>query len=142
MIALLDINVLIALFDAAQVHHKAAHSWLTRNRLRGWATCPLTQNGCVRVMSQPQYPGYLSVPEILRRLKAAVAVKEHAFWPDSISLCDSDRFASDQILTPKTLTDLYLLGLARENGGRLVTFDRGIPLAAVTGAHGRHLVVL
>ena len=142
MIALIDINMLIALFDAAHVHHKAAHSWMTRNRSLGWATCPITQNGCVRVMSQPQYPGRLSVAEIVRRLAVAVAVEEHTFWPDSISLCDSSRFESDRILTPKALTDIYLLGLAQENGGRLVTFDRAIPLAAVSGAKARHLLVL
>lgn len=142
MIALLDINMLIALFDAAHVHHKAAHSWMTRNRLLGWATCPMTQNGCVRVMSQPQYPGRVSVAEIVRRLAAAVAVEEHTFWPDSISLCDSSRFESERILTPKTLIDIYLLGLAQENSGRLVTFDRTIPLAAVSDAKARHLLVL
>lgn len=139
---MLDINMLIALFDAAHVHHKAAHSWMTRNRSLGWATCPITQNGCVRVMSQPQYPGRLSVAEIVRRLAVAVAVEEHTFWPDSISLCDSSRFEFDRILTPKTLTDIYLLGLAQENGGQLVTFDRAIPLPAVSAAKARHLLVL
>lgn len=142
MIALLDINILIAMFDAAHVHHKAAHTWMTRNRSRGWATCPITQNGCLRVMSQPQYPGRLSVTEIVHRLSVAVAGPEHSFWPDSVSLCDSSRFESERILTPRTLTDIYLLGLAVEKDGRLVTFDRTIPLAAVSHAKARHLVVL
>ena len=142
MIALLDINVLIALFDAAHVHHHAAHRWMTRNRSLGWATCPITQNGCIRVMSQPNYPGYLPVAEIVRRLSKAIAVREHTFWPDSISLCDPKRFAADRILTTKTLTDIYLLGLAEEKGGRLVTFDRTIPLIAVSKAKARHLTVL
>jgi len=142
VIALLDINMLVALFDAAHVHHKAAHTWMAQNQSLGWATCPITQNGCVRVISQVQYPGHLPVPEIVRRLQAAIAAREHAFWPDSVSLCDSDCFASDRILTPKSLTDIYLLGLAEKNSGRLVTFDRGIPLAAVSRAKARHLLVL
>ncbi len=142
MIALLDINMLVALFDAAHVHHKAAHAWMARNRSLGWSTCPITQNGCIRVISQPQYPGRLPVPEIMRRLRTAISAKEHTFWPDSVSLCDSDCFAPDRILTPKTLTDIYLLGLAEKNSGRLVTFDRGIPLAAVSRAKARHLLVL
>jgi len=142
VIALLDINMLIALFDAAHVHHNAAHAWMTKNRSLGWATCPITQNGCVRVMSQPGYPGHLPVGEIARRLATAAAVTEHIFWPDSISLCDADRFDPDRILTPRTLTDIYLLGLAKENGGRLVTFDRMVPLSAVAGAKARHLLVL
>ena len=142
MIALLDINMLVALFDAAHVHHKTAHSWMTQNRSRGWATCPITQNGCIRVMSQPQYPGGIPLSEIVRRLKAAIAAKEHIFWPDSVSLCDSDHFEADRILTPKHLTDIYLLGLAKKNNGRLVTFDRAIPSEAVTGAKAKHLLML
>jgi uncharacterized protein len=142
VIALLDINMLIALFDAAHVHHKAAHAWMTKNRSLGWATCPITQNGCVRVMSQSSYPGHLPVAEITRRLAVAVAVREHTFWSDSISLCDANRFAADRILTPRTLTDIYLLGLAEKNNGRLVTFDRAIPVAAVLRAKGRHFLVL
>jgi toxin-antitoxin system PIN domain toxin len=142
MIALLDINVLVALFDARHVHHKAAHAWMDRNRPLGWATCPITQNGCIRVMSQPQYPGRLALPELVRRLKSAIAAREHSFWPDSVSLCDYNRFEPNRILTSKSLTDVYLVGLAEKNGGRLVTFDRTIPLAAVSRAKARHLLVL
>jgi predicted nucleic acid-binding protein len=56
MISLLDANMLIALFDEAHVHHQAAHDWLLINRSTGWATCPLTENACIRIMSQPSYP--------------------------------------------------------------------------------------
>lgn len=142
MIALLDINLLIALFDAAHVHHQAAHTWMTRNHSLGWATCPVTQNGCVRAMSQPSYPGHLPVPEITRRFTTAVDVPEHTFWSDSISICDASRFEPARILTPRTLTDVYLLGLAKENGGRLVTFDRTISFSAVANVKTRHLLVL
>ena len=142
MIALLDINMLIALFDAAHVHHKAAHAWMTKNRSVGWATCPITQNGCVRVISQPNYPGHLAVAETVRRLAAAVSPPDHIFWPDSVSLCDSSRFEPTRMLTSRNLTDIYLLGLAVEKGGRLVTFDRAIPPAAVSNAKARHLLAL
>jgi hypothetical protein len=93
-------------------------------------------------MSQPTYPGRLAVAEITRRLANAVASAEHNFWSDSISLCDANRFQPDRILTPRTLTDVYLLGLAEKNGGRLVTFDQAIPVAAVSLAKTRHLLVL
>jgi toxin-antitoxin system PIN domain toxin len=142
MTSLLDINMLIALFDAAHLHHQAGHTWMAQNRSLGWATCPITQNGCVRVMSQPNYPGHLPVAEIVRRLAAAVSAADHIFWPDSISLCDSSRFAPAQILTPKNLTDIYLLGLAVQKGGRLVTFDRTVPTGAVPDMKERHLIVL
>ena len=142
MIALLDINVLIALFDAAHIHHKAAHAWITKNRSAGWATCPITQNGCARVMSQPNYPGQLPVGEILRRLAVAVSAADHVFWSDSISLCDRSYFDLGRMLTSKSLTEVYLLGLAMERGGRLVTFDRAIPVSAVPAAKPKDLLVL
>lgn len=142
MIALLDVNVLVALFDGAHVHHGLAHTWLSRHRSLGWATCPITQNGCVRVLSQPRYPGALTVGEITRRLRAATQQVDHTFWPDSVTLCDARRFRLDEVVTPKPLTDLYLLALAVENGGRLATFDRSIPLATVMGAQQKHLIML
>jgi toxin-antitoxin system PIN domain toxin len=142
VIALLDINMLIALFDAAHVHHSAAHAWMTKHRSLGWATCPITQNGCIRVMSQLNYPGHLPVAEIVRRVAAATSEKNHTFWLDSISLCDPARFDSRRMLTSRNLTDIYLLGLAVEKGGRLVTFDRAIPARAVTKMKDPHLVVL
>ena len=142
MIALLDANVLIALFDAAHVNHAAAQSWLTAKRSLGWATCPLTQNACLRVLSQPNYPGHLGIADLSRRLSNAIAAPDHAFWEDSISLCDSTRFRHDRILSPRQLTDLYLLALAVEHDARLVTFDQSIPFSAVCGAQAKHLEVV
>jgi toxin-antitoxin system PIN domain toxin len=142
MIALLDANVVIALFDAAHVHHQQAHQWLTQNRAYGWATCPLTQNACIRIMSQPAYPGRLTIADAARRLHNAAASADHHFWPDRISLCNPALFAHGKILSSKYLTDLYLLALAVEQQGRLVTFDQNIPTAAVPGAIAANLVVL
>ncbi len=142
MIALLDINMLIALFDPAHIHHEVAHRWFEKERSEGWATCPLTQNGCIRVMSQSQYPGHLPLSDAVRRLRIAASAPEHTFWPDSISICDSSRFDATRLLTPKTLKDTYLLGLAQFNGGRLVTFDHGVSLTAVPAANQSNLTVL
>jgi len=103
---------------------------------------PLTQNACIRIISQPAYPGRLSVADIARRLRQATAANDHHFWPDSISLHDPAIFDHSGILTPRHLTDLYLLALAVRHRGRLVTFDRSIPTAAVPGAGASHLVVL
>jgi toxin-antitoxin system PIN domain toxin len=142
MIALLDANVLIALFDAAHVHHQPAHQWFGQNRAQGWATCPLTENACIRILSQPAYPGHLSVPDITRRLHQARAATDHHFWPDDLSLCDSSHFVLDNLLTSKPLTDIYLLGLATARRGCLVTFDSSIPIDAVPNAHTANLIVL
>jgi toxin-antitoxin system PIN domain toxin len=140
--ALLDVNLLIALFDVDHVHHPRAWRWFEQHGGRGWATCPITQNGCLRVMSLPAYPNPVPVASMLPRLRDAVAAPEHAFWPDDTSLLDGRRFVSARIHGPRQLTDLYLLGLAVANGGRLATFDEGIPVSAVVGAEPKHLVVV
>ena len=142
MKALLDVNFLIALFDAAHVHHASAQAWLIQNRRLGWATCPLTQNGCIRIFSQPTYPASLPISEIARRLRQATAAADHVFWEDEISLTEVKRFDLTRVPHPRFLTDVYLLGLAVAHKGRLVTFDREIPRGAVLGATGKNLEAL
>jgi len=142
MKALLDINFLIALFDAAHVHHASAQAWLMEHRALGWATCPLTQNGCIRIFSQPSYPTSLPIPEIARRLGQATAAQDHGFWTDSVSLTDARRFDLTRVPHPRLLTDVYLLGVAFAHKARLVTFDHGIPLNAVVGATSKNLLSL
>ena len=83
-VALLDINVLVALFDPEHAHHEAAHEWFAANRATGWATCPLTENGFVRVLSNPAYaPMPERPPALLGRLRAFCESGEHTFWPDT-----------------------------------------------------------
>ena len=142
MRALLDVNVLIALLDAAHLHHRAATDWLAANARAGWASCPLTQNGCLRILSLPAYPNRQPAAVVAQRLGQAVADASHAFWPDSFSLLEVGRLRWDRVLGSRQVTDAYLLALAVNRGGRLVTFDRGIAVAAVTGAAKRHVVTL
>jgi uncharacterized protein len=142
MRSLLDVNVLIALLDSDHVHHRAAHAWLAANIEAGWASCPITQNGCIRIMSQPAYPGSLPARAVAARLGAATATPWHTFWPDSISLVDGAAVDWDGVLGSRQVTDIYLLALAVREDGRLVTFDRGVPLRAVAGASARHLAVI
>ena len=133
-------NVLIALLDRAHVHHSAAMDWLGNHIDEGWASCPLTQNGCVRIMSQPGYPKARAPRQIAERLREATHSLHHAFWPDEISILDGDRFDWNHLLNPRQLTDAYLLALAVHNEGTFVTFDHAIPLGAVSGAATEHLV--
>jgi toxin-antitoxin system PIN domain toxin len=142
MTALLDAAVLIALFDEAHVHHRRAHEWMSAHRAKGWASCPMTQNACIRIMSQPAYPGRLTVADITRRLRKATGAADHYFWPDSVSLCSEECFDPSGVLLSKQITDLYLLVLAVRQGGYLVTFDQGINHGAVPGASQEHIVVL
>src|SRR5258706_3876930 len=129
MLALLDVNFIIALLDPDHAFHERAHAWWAANRNRGWASCPLTENGVVRVMSHPGYsqttrfaPG-----DLIDRLRQFAAQSDHEFWPDGISLRDKNIFAAERIPNSRQLTDLYLLALAVAHPGRLVTFDCGIP---------------
>ena len=142
MRALLDVNVLIALHDRDHVHHPRAAQWFTEHAAMGWATCPLTQNGCLRIMSQPGYPNAQALAVLVGMLQRSTQAPEHTFWPDDTSALDADAFEHRHMHSARQLTDLYLLSLAVRHSGRLVTFDQRIPLSAVRGAEVRHLVVL
>ena len=132
--ALLDINVLVALLDLDHVHHGKARSWLQREASAGWASCPLTQNGCVRIMSQTKYPNPLPTAEAIERLGDATATSYHEFWPDDLSILNQSIVNHMRIHGPKQVTDVYLLGLAVEHAARVVTFDAS-PLLAQGGRH-------
>ena len=142
MWALLDVNVLLALFDLDHPHHPAANSWWNGEQGQGWATCPLTQNGFVRIVSSRGYRRPLPIDEAIRLLRSQLLTPGHVFWPDDISVSDPALFDQGQLLGPNQITDAYLLALAVKNGGRLVTFDRSIKLDAVRGAEPKHLVVV
>jgi len=142
MRALLDINVLLALMDNDHIHHRRALAWWRSERKDGWASCPITQNGFVRILSQQTYPGHLTPAQAIEQLRLQLAESTHEFWPDDISIADDRLFDRTQILGPKQLTDVYLLVLAIKHGGRLVTFDRSVPIAAARGLQPGHLVVM
>ena len=142
MRALLDINVLIALLDSDHVDHATARDWLSSEIDSGWASCALTVNGVVRVMSQPRYPGAITPSEAIERLGRATATRYHAFWPVDLSLLDDRVFDPTRIHGPRQVTDAYLLALAVANDGRFVTFDQGVPVTAVRVARPDHLLVL
>ena len=142
MRSLLDINVLIALFDPDHVFHEPAMSWFATHAKQGWASCPLTQNGCVRIMSTPSYPNFKPVHAVVTRLTEACEERIHEFWPDEPSLLDSGVFDATRIHGPRQITDVYLLGLAVRHQARLATFDDRVPLQAVRNAAARNLLVL
>ena len=142
MRALLDVNVLIALLDSSHIHNYLVTEWLADNIDAGWASCPITQNGCIRIFSQPGYPNTVPASQIADRLAVAAQHPSHEFWPDSVSLLQPDCLNWNKVLSSRQVTDVYLLALAVKQGGRFVTLDRGIPLDAVAGAKPKHLVTL
>ena len=142
MRALLDVNVLIALLQPHHTHFERAQAWWEANRPHGWASCPLTQNGFIRIVAQTPSRERLTMAEAIGRLQELASTTDHEFWPDDVALFVADRFDRTRILGPKQLTDIYLLGLAVKHGGRLATFGRAIPSAAVRGATSQHLAVI
>lgn len=122
-VALLGLNVLIALAWPSHVHDAPAHEWFARRAADGWATCPVTQRGFVRVSSNPTFIRDAVAPkQALRGLREIVAYPHHVFWPDDIPVSDPG-FPDAYVLGHRQLTDAYLLGLAIRMGGRLATLD-------------------
>ncbi len=140
--SLLDVNVLLALLDRDHVDHERATRWLDAEITDGWASCAVTQNGFVRIISQARYPSPVSPWEAIETLGRACEGRHHEFWACDISLLDADRIDRGRLHGPRQVTDAYLLALAVEHGGRFVTFDRSLSFDAVRGAGGDHLTVL
>src|ERR1700722_20987023 len=140
--ALLDVNVLIALLDADHIHHVRARDWLAANIATGWASCPITQNGCIRILSQPNYPNALKPSEVAERLREATEAVFHQFWAEGPSLLAPGLLNWEYIVGSRQVTDAYLLSLAVHHGGRLVTFESTLSPAIMAGARAHQLVVL
>jgi toxin-antitoxin system PIN domain toxin len=142
MIALLDVNVLVALAWPNHVHHEAAHAWFGEHQGAGWATCPLTQSGFVRVSSHPRIvPGARSPGEAILLLRRIVALAHHDFRSDDVAIADPASVDAERVVTHGQVTDAHLLALARRRGGRLATFDSGVR-DLLGRADDRSLVVL
>ena len=129
---LLDVNVLIALIDPAHVQHDAAHHWFAETGSASWATCPLTENGLLRIVGHPRYPNAPGTPAMIAAiLQALRALPGHRFWPDDISLMNPALVQAERLLSHTQITDSYLLALARHHGGKLASFDRKLVTDAV-----------
>jgi len=129
---LLDVNLLLALSDPMHIHHEPAHRWFAEKGRQSWATCPITENGFIRIASHPSYPNRPgNVAAVLDILRQLCEVPGHHFWPDDISILQI--LASDAIITHVQVTDVYLLGLAVQKKGKLATLDQRIPVHAVRG---------
>jgi len=134
---LFDVNALIALIDLDHVHNEAMQRWFVRNASHGWSTCPLTENGAIRVLTQPAYAGgQRTVTEVVRVFQALKDAQQENFhfWTAAISLFDDSLFRLEYLSSSRHLTDLYLLGLAFRHGAKFVSFDRSLPWQAVRGA--------
>ncbi len=134
---LLDINVLIALADPDHEHHAKAEAFFAANHKSGWATCPITENGFVRIAGGASYPkGPGSTEAACAILRQLCAQEGHRFWPDDLSIR-----ASVDLPGSKHLTDHYLLSLALHRQGKLVTMDRHIQAERIPGGVAAYVVI-
>lgn len=137
-VRLLDVNVIISLLDSAHVHHDVAVEWFNRTAgHEGWSTCPITENGFIRIVSHVSYPNMRLTPGLAAQSLAAFQAAfrgSFRFWSDDVSLADSTLFDLHSLTTSGQTTDAYLAGLAFRKGGRLATLDRGIRWRAILGA--------
>ena len=141
--ALLDVNFLVEMLDPAHPNHGDAHNWFEKNARFGWATSPITINGCIRVMCNPAYKTVDARPEeVVQKLRTATGQSNHRFWADDINLLDAATIRPEMLGGHKHVTDAALLAVAVRNDGRLATFDRSIPLKAAVGARADQLAVI
>jgi uncharacterized protein len=142
MTYLLDVNVVISLVDPAHNFHDNAHRWLSAHKKLVWATCPLTENGTLRILGNPGYRNYAgNQMMVVEALSDLCSLPGHVFWPDDISMLDEERIDLSRLLTPGQVTDSYLLALAIAHGGQLATFDRRLITSAVrNGSQGVCLI--
>jgi uncharacterized protein len=140
--ALLDVNVLLALLDSDHVDHERARSWINNEIQQGWASCAITQNGFVRIISQARYPSPLQTGQAIELLARATGTEHHEYWPCTVSLLDPEIIDRSRVYGSKQFTDIYLLALAAAHDGRFVTFDQNVALGACRIAKKEHLAVL
>jgi toxin-antitoxin system PIN domain toxin len=140
---LLDVNVLISLIDPAHIQHDRAHKWFAVFGKKAWATCPLTENGLLRIVGHARYPNSPGTPAAVAELMTSLlALPGHEFWSDDVTLFDHQRINSARLLDSGQVTDSYLLALACAHGGQLATFDRHLVTdAVVNGSQALHLIV-
>lgn len=139
---LLDVNVLIALIDPSHIQHDKAHEWFQNSGSKAWATCPITENGVLRIVGHARYPNSPGTPAAVAELMAIfLAHRGHEFWPDAISLLDSRYIDHVRLLDSAQVTDSYLLAMAAARGGKLATFHRQLVAdAVINGTQSLYLI--
>jgi uncharacterized protein len=140
---LLDVNVLVALAWPGDQAHQRAQRWFARHASKGWATCPMTEAGFVRIVSNRAFsPRAVTPVEAVRALRITISHARHQFWKDDISLADALSASQAKLFGHKQITNAYLLGLAIHKKGIFATFDRGISSLAGPGVEVREYVEL
>ncbi len=142
MIRLLDVNVLVALAWPNHIHHSPAIQWFEAVRDEGWATCPTTESGFVRVSANRRvFPEAGTVPGVIQLLGQIRSVPGHHFWTDGVSPADPEHGVFGRVVGYRQVTDAHLISLAIHHQGVLATFDKGVrELARESGVDAVELI--
>lgn len=98
--------------------------WFAAHGSSGWATCPITESGFVRVSSNPKaLPSAIGISAARGVLTALRGLDGHRFIVDDVSIVAPD---VPDVAGYRQVTDAHLLTLARRSAMSLVTFDAGI----------------
>jgi toxin-antitoxin system PIN domain toxin len=131
---LLDVNVMVALIARDHPAHDAAHHWFDTAGRADWASCPLTENGALRVLGNARVQSSPGTPGgVMPMLRSLLAQGRRSFWVDDLSLVQSTLIDPSRLLRREDVTDTHLLALAVSRQGRLATFDRKLRSDAVVG---------
>ena len=140
---LLDVNVLIALSWPSHIHHSSAHRWFSEERGDGFATCPMTQCGFIRISANSLIiPDAVSVPKARDHLRLLMAHPDHVFWNDDVNPCEKDGLPAALMGGHRQVTDAYLVALACRRRGKLVTLDQRIPKALKNSRFAESVVLI
>lgn len=128
--------------DQDHPFNEKAHDWFSNEGTTGWATCPLTENGAMRILGHVRYPKGPGTPgAVAKMLRTFSDLPGHAFWADELSLLSAPHVRMEAIGTAARITDTYLLALAVHNSGKLASFDRRLsPIAVAGGQDALHLI--
>lgn len=135
MIELADVNVLVSLAWPNHVHHSQSRAWFAEFGMSGWASCPITEAGFIRVSSNRRViPDARGVGEAVGVLRALRAVGRHHFWTDDVSPVESHEVDFEALNGYRQVTDAMLASLAGRHGGKFVTFDSAAAALCRTNA--------
>lgn len=142
MTFLLDVSVAIALIDPAHVSHSAAQAWFAAEGSVTYATCPIVQNGVLRIVGHPSYPQSPGSPAaVWPALSSLTEQVGHQFWSDDLDILSCGLIDGEKVRTSGQVTDTYLLALAVHHRGRLATLDQRLSAQAVKGgAEALHII--
>ena len=123
-----DINVWLALVFEIHAHHVSARTWFERTGGKGCVFCRVTQQGFLRLATNPQVFGddALTLGAAWKCYDTVVKMAPIRFAAETPELESVWRqYTTAETYSPKVWTDAYLAAFADTANLTLVSFDKG-----------------